>query len=170
MIWKLPLPEECKIFNWFCYNNRVLTWDVLNKKGMKSPSKCSLCGSHSETSDHLFVSCLFTKKIWSHLLPHTPILDEVQEFWHLGRQRHVDKKFLKASDTLIAIALWCIWVECDYRTFRCEALCQTTVVKKIIFLFNDLDKELQRRIVCQPSLQAYLFFGIRPSLHLNWCI
>lgn len=34
IIWKLPIPEKHKLFNWLCFHNKLLTPKILAKKGL----------------------------------------------------------------------------------------------------------------------------------------
>lgn len=63
IIWKLSLPEKCKLFNWSCYHNKLLTADVLSKKGLVGPSICTLSYSHEEDANDLFLHCKFSSAV-----------------------------------------------------------------------------------------------------------
>ena len=54
-------------FSWLCLSNRVHTWDNLIKKGWIGPHWCCLCKTTSESVDHLFHECSFTKLVISHI-------------------------------------------------------------------------------------------------------
>jgi hypothetical protein len=45
--------------------NRILTWEVLQKKGWQGPGICPLCRNNNEDIDHLFVHCSFTHTVWA---------------------------------------------------------------------------------------------------------
>ena len=47
--------------------NRILSWDVLQKKGWQGPDFCPLCKNDVEDIDHLFVQCSFTQTVWDRL-------------------------------------------------------------------------------------------------------
>lgn len=64
IIQKLPIPEKCKIFNWLCFNNRLLTSEVLAKKGFTGPSRRTLCYLQEETYDHIFLNYSFYRIPW----------------------------------------------------------------------------------------------------------
>jgi hypothetical protein len=44
--------------------NKLNTWDNLLRKGWSSPNICCLCHLDSESVDHLFIKCQFTKQVW----------------------------------------------------------------------------------------------------------
>lgn len=65
VLWKLPIPEKCKVFNWICYHNKMLTTEVLTKKGMAGLSRCSPCYNEEDKADHIFLSCKFSSAVWA---------------------------------------------------------------------------------------------------------
>ena len=42
-IWKSEGPLEAKITLWMTLNNKLLTWDNLQKRGWNGPNRCALC-------------------------------------------------------------------------------------------------------------------------------
>lgn len=121
IIWKLPIPEKCKVFNWICINNKMLTADILAKKGMTGPSRCSLCYSNEETADHLFTNCQFSKAVWNSSRSACNIKDmpmNLINLWTNWQSTHRLLKFLKASDILAAITCCTLWKERNNRIFR----------------------------------------------------
>jgi hypothetical protein len=67
-LWKWQLPLKVKLFIWLMLEQRILTWENLNKRGFNGPSRCVLCGISEETMSHLFVECSFIKGIWQSIL------------------------------------------------------------------------------------------------------
>jgi hypothetical protein len=63
-LWKWNCPLKIKLFTWLLTENKLLVWDILQKKGWSGPNRCILCKENSETSHHLFVSCTFTQQVW----------------------------------------------------------------------------------------------------------
>ena len=57
-------PIKAEITLWLTLNNKLLTWDNLQKRGWIGPSRCALCHSDEETSSHLFNLCSYAKSIW----------------------------------------------------------------------------------------------------------
>jgi hypothetical protein len=60
--WKLPL--KIKLFNWLADENKIPTWDNLQRKGWTGPNICQLCYKDAETVQHLFTQCHFTRQVW----------------------------------------------------------------------------------------------------------
>jgi hypothetical protein len=63
-LWKWKCPLKLKLFTWLLTENKLLVWDILQSKGWSGPNRCILCKENSETSYHLFVSCIFTQQVW----------------------------------------------------------------------------------------------------------
>jgi hypothetical protein len=42
-LWKWNLQLKIKLFIWMAAENRILSWDVLQKKGWEGPGICFLC-------------------------------------------------------------------------------------------------------------------------------
>jgi hypothetical protein len=45
-------------------HKKILTGENLMKRNIVSPKRCSLCKEAMETTNHLFVDCLFANKVW----------------------------------------------------------------------------------------------------------
>ena len=64
VLWKLKCPLKSKIFCWFLFSDKALTWDVMVRKGKEGPGRCYLCKLDAESNFHLGVDCPFTKSVW----------------------------------------------------------------------------------------------------------
>jgi hypothetical protein len=49
---------------WIALQNKIWIADRLEKRGWPNRELCPLCNQVAETTDHLFVSCQFTIRIW----------------------------------------------------------------------------------------------------------
>lgn len=67
-IWKTWAPLRCKLFIWLAINNRCWTADRLAKRGLPHPAACPLCDQVEESIQHILVSCVFSRQVWSHIL------------------------------------------------------------------------------------------------------
>jgi hypothetical protein len=70
--WKWCDQLKVTLFFWLAASNRVLTWDALMQKGWIGPSVCLLCRASTENVTHLFIQCLFTKRVWNLLAHYHP--------------------------------------------------------------------------------------------------
>lgn len=50
---------------WVCHLNRLPTRHRMASWGLNISSDCCLCLLHSESRDHLFISCTYAAEIWS---------------------------------------------------------------------------------------------------------
>ncbi|KAL2894294.1 hypothetical protein RDABS01_010203, partial [Bienertia sinuspersici] len=64
LLWKSPMSQRWKQFCWRLVHNALPTKDNLVKRQIEVNPTGTFCGG-TETSDHLFLNCDFTKRIWS---------------------------------------------------------------------------------------------------------
>lgn len=48
---------------WCLIENKDPIWDLMKKRQIEGPRRCSLCQSEEETTPHLFLTCFFTLQI-----------------------------------------------------------------------------------------------------------
>lgn len=46
-------------------NNRLLTWENLQRRGWEGPSRFSLCGINAEIGPQLFFFCSYAESVWN---------------------------------------------------------------------------------------------------------
>ncbi|KAG9450247.1 hypothetical protein H6P81_010212 [Aristolochia fimbriata] len=64
--WQLPAPPMVQFFIWSALHSKILTRDVLTRRGQQLNSLfCPLCDTWMETADHLLLHCEYTWKIWT---------------------------------------------------------------------------------------------------------
>jgi hypothetical protein len=56
--------HKIKFFIWLLTENKLNTWDNLLRKGWSGPNFFHLCHLDSETAEHIFINCQFTKQVW----------------------------------------------------------------------------------------------------------
>lgn len=66
-IWKSWAPLQCK-FLWLAMKNRCWTAYHLSRHRQTHPSVCSLCDQEEESIQHILVSCVFSREIWTKIL------------------------------------------------------------------------------------------------------
>jgi hypothetical protein len=59
-VWKFKCPSKSHIFIWLLLNNKVLTWDILQKRNKHGPRRCPMCKENEETNFHLIMSCPYS--------------------------------------------------------------------------------------------------------------
>jgi hypothetical protein len=60
-MWSWNIAHKIKLFTWLIIENKIHTWDILQKKGWVGPDICHLCYKDDETMKHLFIKCPFTR-------------------------------------------------------------------------------------------------------------
>ncbi|CAN1823562.1 hypothetical protein LINPERHAP1_LOCUS30426 [Linum perenne] len=65
-VWIRFVPSKICCFIWRCLAGHIATLDLLQRMGYSLANWCCLCRQQEETMHHLFLSCSFSRKIWSH--------------------------------------------------------------------------------------------------------
>lgn len=63
MIGKLNAPSRTRLFFWCVLSYKVTSRDQLSHRAFHDPSWCVLCKQASESTDHLFLKCDFSKSL-----------------------------------------------------------------------------------------------------------
>jgi hypothetical protein len=66
-LWSWEVPMKLKLFTWLMIENKILTWEILQRRGFVGPGWCMLCKKNLETNFHLFVECPFTRSVWERI-------------------------------------------------------------------------------------------------------
>lgn len=62
------LIPKINILYWLMLQNKILTLDNLQKRGINVVNRCSLCKNGFEDRDHLFMNCAYTQQFWTEIL------------------------------------------------------------------------------------------------------
>ncbi len=124
-LWQIKIHLRIKIFLWLAARNRILTADLLAKKGWHRPSICLLCCGNVEDLEHLFFRCPYARIVWSRILhgEQRVLLDllnppgELATRWRRARSSLTGraKDFV---DLCIAATCWELWMERNQRLFN----------------------------------------------------
>ncbi|KAJ1686434.1 hypothetical protein LUZ63_017824 [Rhynchospora breviuscula] len=111
--WKLKVPPTVKLFLVLLCHGRILTQEQLLRRNINVDPQCHLCGQLVlETSNHLFVHCVFSSSLWSML--QLPGLEDLQSLFELLNALPTNVR----NSTLIATAISGLWLERNSRIFR----------------------------------------------------
>lgn len=66
-VWKNWFPNNISIFIWKFFMDRLSTDDNIRRIGIPITSQCHCCGTHEETSDHLFFKGIWATEMWRFL-------------------------------------------------------------------------------------------------------
>lgn len=154
-IQKLLLPEKCKLFNWFYFYNKQLTANILAKKGLASPSRCTPCYNHEESIEYLFFNCNSSDAVWNSFRGGynvKALLENLNNLWSNWRSTHRLTKLCKASNILAAITYWTLWKEHNNKIVRSEARSSKEVARTTLVLVVDWTKTSNKKYL-RDSLQ-----------------
>jgi zinc-binding in reverse transcriptase len=104
-LWKLFF------FLWLVRRNRILIKKNLQKKSWTSSTLCIFC-SEEESTDHLFVTCLFINSIWQWIARHNNFTftgNCLADLWYLDSS--IPLKDVVLVETVGGAVLWVIWLE-----------------------------------------------------------
>ncbi|KAK4259379.1 hypothetical protein QN277_005718 [Acacia crassicarpa] len=68
-IWKLQIPERCKMFLWLALHKQLLTNVSRCKRGLSTDARCPICNGEIETLLHVLRDCPATADLWKQLVP-----------------------------------------------------------------------------------------------------
>jgi hypothetical protein len=66
-LWNWNLALKLKLFTWLALENKINTWDNLQRKGWVGPNICHLCNREEESMQHIFINCAFTRLVWDNI-------------------------------------------------------------------------------------------------------
>ena len=64
IIWRKAIQPRKALVVWKALHGRLLTDDVLQRRGFSLPSRCSFCGNHAESGTHLILHCSRIVALW----------------------------------------------------------------------------------------------------------
>lgn len=64
-VWMPDILPKIAFFTWFAMHGKILTLDILQKKGICLTNRCIMCGKANETVDHLLLHCSVAGYIWN---------------------------------------------------------------------------------------------------------
>jgi hypothetical protein len=111
IVWKSKLPMKIKVFMWLVRRKRIMTKDLLLKRGWVGDSSCVFCGEH-ETIHHLFVTCPFINSIWQWISAYNNFYftgTTLKDIWIMDYAIPMKDKAL--LELIRGAIFWTIWLE-----------------------------------------------------------
>lgn len=110
-IWKFKCLAKTRLFMWCVLENKVPTWDVLQRRCFAGTGWCPLCKNELENMSHLFISCPFSVQVWAEVsrrLNHGCIWqgETVNVVFHSWVSNSNNRNF----KALPLIILWDVWI------------------------------------------------------------
>ncbi|CAL1358005.1 unnamed protein product [Linum trigynum] len=121
-VWKSFIPSKICFFLWSLWNKKILTVDVLKKRGMVLPNRCVMRCQEEEDATHLFVKCRYIQKVWNTIRRGAPRIgslegDLIAIINNRPTETPIDFNGWLASGILHA-TYWLIWNQRNQRIFR----------------------------------------------------
>jgi hypothetical protein len=125
------IAQKIRLFTWLIIENKILTWDTLQRKGWEGPSIFHLCSNEAEYVVHIFVKCSFIQNVWNRIKGGLNInivwkgstITTCYENWVTKERTHITLPFL---------VCWYVWLERNKRIFEDRNPSIFSVVYKIL--------------------------------------
>lgn len=122
--WQLRLPPTVRIFCFLCLKGKILTHDVMLRRGMQCDLECVMCQScHLETALHLLFHCEYATNFWmwySGILGYSimhisnSVQRTVSKSWSACKGRVARKEW----GVFFYSGVWMIWKERNNKIFE----------------------------------------------------
>ncbi len=124
-LWSLRIPLRIKLFLWLAGRNRLLTADLLARRGWQGPSICVLCGADVENLVHPLFRCPFARAMWAQLFQNFPSVRQklysgfrdLASRWSRARVS-LPGRLQGSFDIWLAAGCWELWNERNIRIFE----------------------------------------------------
>jgi ribonuclease HI len=110
-------PLKLNIFIWLVVENKILTWENLQRRGFIGPSICILCKQSKESVFHLFVECPFRV----HCLGKNLFIQNCLGMWNKNTFSECFKNWIlmrSSLPTLPVFICWYIWSDRNHAIFE----------------------------------------------------
>lgn len=119
-LWRVKAPPKVKLFFWLALHRQIWTSARRQRHGLQASDECALCCQASETVDHLFLGCVFSREVWFLCLR------------PLQLSALVDSASRSAFDSLLLLITWTLWKERNGRVFG-RSPCTVLQVAQAVF-------------------------------------
>lgn len=125
-IWTARVPLKVKLFTYLLLQERILTQDVMVRRGIPYQLGCVLCDSATiESAAHLLYQCRYAQQVWREVqrrwgVQMVTLAPSVPEIWYaskLGVQNYGDSRRKQWVVRTMAV-LWIIWKQRNEVVFR----------------------------------------------------
>ena len=93
---------------WLVFNDKTLTWELLQKRGYKGPGRCSLCLRNTDGTHHLFCDCSYFDNLWLLITNYLKIAHSWKKAF-VRVNLHVWKQKKFAYEYLPFFIFWEVW-------------------------------------------------------------
>jgi hypothetical protein len=116
-LWTWDFPLKLNLFIWLVAENKILTWENLQRRGFIGPSYCILCKQSKETVFHLFAECPFALVVWEKVFTSL----NCSGAWSGNSISECFKNWISLNTsppTLSAFICWFIWIDQNHAIFE----------------------------------------------------
>ncbi|XP_024004423.1 uncharacterized protein LOC112081868 [Eutrema salsugineum] len=158
-VWpKVRIPKHAFIF-WVATMNRMPSRDRLRSWGLNVPADCLLCGSCSESRDHLFFSCSYSAELLSSIFSysgiHPPLSFDACLDWIMSPLS--PNKLKVIANLVIQSVVYSLWKERNVRLHSATSNPVQVLIKEIHLILRaklaSLDRADHRRLI--PGRQIF---------------
>jgi hypothetical protein len=128
---KRKIQLKVKVFACLAMEEKILTWDILQKRGWKGPGYCSLCKVDNESINHIFIISLFAMAVWN-ALTHDQNLNRSWMGVTLVECMKNWTKDKSVPSYLAVYTMWYIWQERNKTLFEDIKPLVKTMLYKIL--------------------------------------
>ena len=143
-MWRLKCPAKTKLFMWCVLNNKVPTWDILQKRSFQGPGWCVLCKRELESTLHLFLTCSYILDVWKEITIlvgfncqwEGATVGEAWESWW----RRTNQKQHKILPLLV---IWGVWMARNQAIFKDASSIPAITGTLSVGLFNSFPEHIR---------------------------
>lgn len=143
-IWKANAPLKVKLFTLLLLKKRILTHDVMVRRGFQCDLQCAMCVSdHTESALHLCYHCQYATRVWEEvqrLLGRRILVNagSVQQIWDKSWDfiKLVGGMSRKKWATIFMCVSWHLWKQRNEKIFRGIAKPPCVVAKLVVQEFQ----------------------------------
>jgi hypothetical protein len=116
-LWSSHFPPKIKYFTCLMIAYKLNTWDILQRKGWTGPNFCHMCHIDSETANHLFIKCQFSRQVWENIA----LVLKLKTKWDGPTLSDCFDSWAKREHNLMhlpSLVCWTIWLDRNKAIFE----------------------------------------------------
>ena len=135
--WVGKVPTKIAFFAWEATWGKVLTLDMLQRRGWHLPNRCFLCGCEEETINHILIHCTVAKGLWNIILALCGVQwvfpNSVKEVLSSWKGSFVGRKRKEVWKSIPLFIFWTIWKERNRLAFKGGVLAYQKLKTSLVY-------------------------------------